>query len=111
MRLPPPGRRRTHPGTDEPLHSRHEQACDEGNVNDPPPLSLANGIDFGVLSRLPGYRAPSEVECMAMSDIRLYHVTVKVCARTCYPLPPSRPLPRMHGQGACQAIGAVARRR
>ena len=88
----------------------HEQACVEDNVDDPPPLSLANGIDFGVLSRLPGYRAPSEVECMAMSDIRLYHLTVKVCVP--WPVHVDPLLPhhayRARGAGHKQADGAGA---
>lgn len=54
------------------------QACDKQNEHDPPKFSLANGIDFGVLSRLPEYQPLSEMEIMALSDIRLYHITVKV---------------------------------
>ena len=46
-----------------------------------PPLSLAAGIDFGVLSRITEFRDPdmqlSEAEQMLLSEVRLYHIVAK----------------------------------
>ena len=69
------------------------QACDVNNNDDPPPLSLANGIDFGVMSRLPNHTPLSEMEAMATSDVRLYHLTVKVWLLS-WPPPHCEVLPR-----------------
>ena len=45
-----------------------------------PKLSIANGIDFGLLSRVPQLEPLSDVEQMLLSEVRLYHLVVKVSA-------------------------------
>ena len=63
-----------------------------------PKLSIANGIDFGLLSRIPQLEPLSDVEQMLLSEVRLYHLVVKVSAchacrgRLCLTLPPDRNL-------------------
>ena len=44
-----------------------------------PKMSIAAGIDFGLLSRLPELEPLSDVELMLLSEVRLYHVVAKVC--------------------------------
>lgn len=46
----------------------------------PPKLSIAAGHDFGLLTRIKEFAAEplSEVERILLSDVRLYHVVVKV---------------------------------
>ena len=48
----------------------------------PPKMSIANNIDYGVLSRI-NFRLeqPSDLGVMLMSTVRLYHMVTKFRAR------------------------------
>ena len=43
-----------------------------------PKMSIAAGIDFGLLSRVPALEALTDAEQMLLSSVRLYHIIVKV---------------------------------
>ena len=46
-----------------------------------PPLSIANGVDYGCLSRLGEWlEPPGATECLALAEVRLYSLTAKVHA-------------------------------
>ena len=48
----------------------------------PPKMSIANHIDYGVLSRIDfPLEQPSDLEVMLMSTVRLYHMVTKVPCR------------------------------
>lgn len=68
------------------------QVDDVDNIDDPPSMSLANGIDFGVLSRVPllAQWPLTQLETMVLSNIRLYHLVIKVhmAASRTVPCPP-----------------------
>ena len=55
----------------------YKQACEN---SDPvrPKMSLANGVDYGVLSRIPELDKLSCLEEMLLSEVRLYHIVAKV---------------------------------
>ena len=69
-----------HPQTGHPTRIATRQVEDDCNVDDPPEYSLANGLDFGVLSRVPLLAdCPlTQLETVLLSHIRLYHLTIKV---------------------------------
>ena len=56
------------------------QVSDPNNDSSPPEYSLANGLDFGVLSRVPLLAGCelTPLETIVLSHVRLYHVTIKV---------------------------------
>ena len=43
-----------------------------------PKFSLADGIDYGWLARVPELEPLSDLEIMLLSSVRLYHSVVKV---------------------------------
>ena len=59
-----------------------DKAKVETNESDPPNRSLADGVDYGWLARVPGLEPLSDLEAMLISDVRLYHTVVKVSARS-----------------------------
>ena len=45
-------------------------------------MSIANNIDYGVLSRIKfPLERPSDLEVMLMSTVRLYHMVTKVSSK------------------------------
>ena len=48
----------------------------------PPKMSIANHIDYGVLSRIDfPLEQPSDLEVMLISNVRLYHMVIKVSSK------------------------------
>ena len=57
-----------------------QHCCDQSAKGCTPKMSIAAGIDYGLLSRVPTLETPTDAEQMLLSSVRLYHVVVKVSA-------------------------------